>query len=316
MKKIDAVQDLRGLAVLYVILFHAGSICEIEYFVHGASGVALFFVISGFIISAIHKNDRGLKPSGLFIKKRIARIYSPYLIPLLIVIVLFFMSGKGSEYHRDGINILRNIFLIQAPSKSIHPYSWSLVFEIYYYFTFCLFVILLRINVLAYVLIMSTPPLLSMLIMSDVGKDIVPLNFSNLFFCIGAIFGIFYEKIKYEPGLFLVLFAFVFFIGVPFFDLGPFIFLIATSALFLTYSKSSKSNLILKEIGNASYSIYLIHAITLMTMKTLIESRSIFVFLSMVFVSIAISYLYYLFIEKPFISKSYKILNIKKLRVA
>ena len=47
MKKIDAVQDLRGLAVLYVVLFHAGSICEIEYFVTDndpANGKAVIWV--------------------------------------------------------------------------------------------------------------------------------------------------------------------------------------------------------------------------------------------------------------------------------
>lgn len=45
--KISSIQDLRGIAVLYVVLFHAGMIFDLQIFSHGATGVSLFFVISG-----------------------------------------------------------------------------------------------------------------------------------------------------------------------------------------------------------------------------------------------------------------------------
>ena len=314
MQKIGTIQDLRGIAVLYVVLFHASGMFGIKIFSHGSSGLALFFVISGFIISIIHKDDRGFIDAKVFIKKRIARIYSPYLIPLFIIIILFFVSGKGSEYHRDIINIIRNIFLIQAPSLSIHPYSWTLVYEMYYYFTFCLFVIVLRVNVLAYALLMATPYLISVISTGGdvIDQDIVPLGFSNLYFCFGAIIGVFYNSIRVTYGIIPVLVSLLFFIAVPFFELSPIIFLLATGILFFIYSKSTISNNFLNKIGNASYSIYLIHAITLMVLKTIIETRSIFVFILFVIISIAAGYIYHLYVERPLVALSNKFLKINK----
>ncbi|MBT5492506.1 acyltransferase, partial [bacterium] len=61
MKKIEALQDLRGIAIIMVIFFHVGSTVfgNNNIFMHGKNDVLLFFIVSGFIISSIHKNDVG-----------------------------------------------------------------------------------------------------------------------------------------------------------------------------------------------------------------------------------------------------------------
>jgi len=46
MKKINALQDLRGIAILMVVLFHSGSTVfgGHNIFMHGSNGVLLFFI--------------------------------------------------------------------------------------------------------------------------------------------------------------------------------------------------------------------------------------------------------------------------------
>ena len=79
------IQDMRGIAVLFVVLFHVAGIFKFEHpfaiLKYGGNGVLLFFVLSGFIISSIHSGDKGLSMFVNFAIKRISRIYGPYLIP-------------------------------------------------------------------------------------------------------------------------------------------------------------------------------------------------------------------------------------------
>ena len=66
-------------------------------------------------------------------KKRIVRIYLPYLPVLILFVVLYALTGKGANYHYPIGDIIRNILLIKNPSRSIHPFAWTLVFQIFYY---------------------------------------------------------------------------------------------------------------------------------------------------------------------------------------
>src|ERR1700690_1671840 len=55
------IQGMRGLAVLAVILYHANS----RLAPGGYVGVDIFFVISGFVISALIRNDLNRKKFSL-----------------------------------------------------------------------------------------------------------------------------------------------------------------------------------------------------------------------------------------------------------
>ncbi len=81
---IRSIQAYRGFAALLVITFHANLMANeyfastplTEFFRFGHSGVPFFFVLSGFIIYFIHKNDIGVpNRASTYLKKRVIRIY-------------------------------------------------------------------------------------------------------------------------------------------------------------------------------------------------------------------------------------------------
>jgi exopolysaccharide production protein ExoZ len=86
-----SLQGTRALAALLVVLFHLGNTIALgKYFgieafaipfKFGSAGVEFFFVLSGFIIFAAHRNDIS-KPRRLtnYISKRVIRIYPTYWI--------------------------------------------------------------------------------------------------------------------------------------------------------------------------------------------------------------------------------------------
>lgn len=312
---LNSIQDLRGFAVLYVLLFHSGNIFGYHIFIHGHTGVNLFFVISGFIISYVHKEDKGLEKGIIFAKKRVARIYSPYILPFLTMLILFLVSGKGSEFHRDIVNIVRNLFLVQNPLHSIHTFSWSLVYEMYYYATFLLVVIFLRRSLIQYCVLMSLPVLIAIFHPGIEGTlDNVPLRFYNMYFIAGALSGHFYK-----PGMFVFrkyhfLLAATIFLMTPFLTANPWPLLIATAVFFLVTLYTDHSTRVMRFVGNASYSLYLIHAPVLAVLKNVIHERSFTWFLVFLSACIILGSLYYVHVEKRLISIAYKWLRLGKHR--
>lgn len=91
-KKLISIQALRGLAAMLVVMFHfrtdlASDIPLANWtFAHGAIGVDLFFMISGFIVYYVTANENcGITSSAVFFKKRICRIVPPYFIATIFI---------------------------------------------------------------------------------------------------------------------------------------------------------------------------------------------------------------------------------------
>ncbi|WP_223277182.1 acyltransferase family protein [Pseudomonas oryziphila] len=146
------IQGLRAVAVLAVLVYHANA----AWLKAGFVGVDVFFVISGFIITAL-LTERGAKVElGAFYASRIKRILPAYLAMLLIVCVgaailflpadfsLFFKSLKSSllftsnRYFAD----FGSYFAPQAYELPL-LHTWSLAIEMQFYLFFPLLVILL-----------------------------------------------------------------------------------------------------------------------------------------------------------------------------
>ncbi|MBB1126731.1 acyltransferase family protein [Thiospirillum jenense] len=149
---IHALQALRGVAVSLVVLFHTTQLCADYYqfaplnglFLFGFSGVHLFFVLSGFIILTIHYRDIN-QPRRLvsYLKKRFVRIYPIYWITLAIFSVWLFFRGAMTLD-----DIYASIGLVTMPWRYVNPVSWTLTFEIAFYLIFASLIINRRLGII------------------------------------------------------------------------------------------------------------------------------------------------------------------------
>jgi peptidoglycan/LPS O-acetylase OafA/YrhL len=143
------VQFLRFVAAFLVVLYHArthvnmagaelGPIFTIGEAV-GFAGVDVFFVISGFIMFHTTKNRQGPADSWLFVRRRLARIYSGYW-PFFVAAVLIFWWARPARY--QGADLLSSFLLLPVPMNLlILDVSWTLTYELYFYFLFTFLVL-------------------------------------------------------------------------------------------------------------------------------------------------------------------------------
>ena len=86
MKYRSEIDGLRALAVLPVILFHAGY----EFFSGGYVGVDVFFVISGYLITTIILSEKDAGTFSLinFYERRARRILPALFLVMLVSLIL------------------------------------------------------------------------------------------------------------------------------------------------------------------------------------------------------------------------------------
>ncbi|PIF06901.1 acyltransferase family protein [Candidatus Pantoea floridensis] len=144
------VQALRGLAALSVMLFHfRWNLNEVtpdlgnRLFGWGATGVDLFFMISGFVITlSIRRSPSGMFAALQFMKNRALRILPAYYIILLIT---FLLGGAMSTFHYEDKTANLISAIIFQPIYPDHPpfyvdddgmygVRWTLNYEMYFYF--------------------------------------------------------------------------------------------------------------------------------------------------------------------------------------
>src|SRR5690348_2252421 len=145
-EKISSIQFLRFVAAALVVLYHttvalnkyiAGSLSQA--FLHnaffGASGVHIFFVISGFImVFTSFGNASDTFDASKFAFRRIIRIYPIYIIYALVYLCFYYAIGAGK-----GLTIpefFGAMFLLPGYSASIIGPGWTLSYEVYFYLCF------------------------------------------------------------------------------------------------------------------------------------------------------------------------------------
>lgn len=137
--EIKALTSLRGLAALWVFVFHLRH--EIKKLFPGEHswadpaiqsgflGVDLFFVLSGLVIGlvyapALERPEWSSYTS--FVRRRFARIYPAYLVALLLVVLVFAgFQWFEYDYHRPGRftpgSLIESVLMVQAwtyPARS------------------------------------------------------------------------------------------------------------------------------------------------------------------------------------------------------
>ncbi len=102
------IDGLRGIAVLSVLTYHL----KINLFYGGFVGVDVFFVISGYLISAIILNDiaTGRFSIASFYERRVRRIAPALLVALLVTSALAYFYFLPTELVNFGKSLLGALF--------------------------------------------------------------------------------------------------------------------------------------------------------------------------------------------------------------
>jgi peptidoglycan/LPS O-acetylase OafA/YrhL len=146
---LPALQVCRAIAALMVVFHHYWH--EVIHFFHvhnsildyiadcGKSGVDFFFVLSGFIICYAHMEKRGdasaIKDYAL---GRVLRIYIPYLPIGLCMLAAYKVFPSLSYVNRD-INTIKSVTLLPFPGLTALSVAWTLVHEMFFYMVFVVF---------------------------------------------------------------------------------------------------------------------------------------------------------------------------------
>lgn len=167
--RLPALQVLRGLAAVLVVLFSIGSSFaetsqqNVNPFAIGAIAVDIFFVMSGFVIAYSMRSENTMLH---FLVCRLARVAPLYWFLTTVIICISILSAQlsgGATPNSE--HILRSYLIIpyQRDDGRIQPLfglAWTLCYEVYFYiiFSLCLCTgrlapwvacLLLAINVLA-----------------------------------------------------------------------------------------------------------------------------------------------------------------------
>jgi peptidoglycan/LPS O-acetylase OafA/YrhL len=141
-----ALDGLRALAVLIVIVSHAG----FGTIVPGGFGVTIFFFLSGYLITTLLRNEaetaRGISLRQ-FYARRVLRIFPPLYISMAVVLALIacgvmpYAVGTHAVV-LDGL-FLTNYAYLWTPEAGVPMPLWSLDVEEHFYLLFpILFIVL------------------------------------------------------------------------------------------------------------------------------------------------------------------------------
>jgi exopolysaccharide production protein ExoZ len=278
-KNLDIIQIYRGIAALMVAIFHFW--IHMSHFFNdsfsyvrkitaiGSFGVDFFFVLSGFIISYSYVNkDISIKK---YISNRYLRIFLPY-IPLGIIFGLGYTLFPNLSFADIEFNWIATLTLIPVGSTSL-VVAWSLMHEILFYFIFIIAII--NYKKYNYFLIIWS----IFIILYNIYD--FKTNFYNLDFFISKLLHLYnfefmlgyicFLTINYFKNkrytfifaiLFIIIFLFVYFYHYNIITLKIIFSFFSFWLIILAYQYNNISisnNNFFMQMGNYSYSLYLLH---------------------------------------------------------
>lgn len=314
-KEISGIQILRGLASLAVVLCHASFALTAYptvsgFLINGQLGVHIFFFISGYIIIySLLKNKYSVKYFFRFLAKRSIRINPMYILTIFLTLTSFWVFSFFPTFKGKAIPFIFQQFaahLVYIVPFTKWPFYnhvfWTLCIEFQFYiligliyflskqwvfkamfilvFGFCCFIPASN----AYYLVTNYAPIFAM------GVSLIEYQ----------------ESKKYVYILCFVLCGILTYIH---FDLIILLLILGST---VTIIINKKKNLILNFLGSISYSLYLIHPLVLLYVSGMVKRflpcvNQIVILFIQLLVSLGVSYMFYLLIEKPSLLLSKKI---------
>jgi peptidoglycan/LPS O-acetylase OafA/YrhL len=329
--KVLSIQILRGVAASMVCWSHF--MLPSRYYLpdgnwareigeYSLYGVQIFFVISGFILPySLFHSDYSIHKFGKFLLRRVVRLEPPYIVSIVVVILLAYVSMlsplyRGKPYVLNWQDVALHLGYLSAFFNRpwLSPVYWTLAIEFQFYLILGLLYPAFKQSGNATRALMVGVFFVSGLFF----RERAYIFCHAPIFFMGILTFLFYEK-KIGLNAFVPLIAVSFVTACFSFSLDGAIFgIIAVPAILLISSK----NRVLLFLGNISYSIYLLHVpigtrITNLT-EALTDSVSIRIIAGLVafIVTIGISFIYYKLIELPAIKWAKRLSEEKPLNTA
>ena len=329
-KTIDSVQALRSIAAIAVVTYHVlkmmvhngGYAFEVPEY--GASGVDLFFVISGFIM-VYTSSEAFCKPGAMrsFIRRRFIRIVPTYWFYTSVVVLLLVVAPAlfSSTVFNWRVVISSYFFLLSEVRAgeigTVLQTGWTLCYEVYFYLLFAVLLnfskkyflpVTIVVFFVGYLLGQWTALPSWLLVVSN------PILFEFVLGCVIALMfnrGLYLSYSWSFIAIILSVFTIVFVEDASLGSWSRVIYwgipggLILWSAISLEM-KGFKTPKLLVALGGSSYTLYLVHPLFLPFVGKVWAKFSIAPLLSgeVLFVialvgSVVIGHIMYLLIEKP-----------------
>lgn len=337
--KLNSLQIIRAYAACLVGMCHIWNDGILPETVNelGGFGVALFFVLSGFIMCLTVKIDpqNKIENAKLFLRKRVVRIFPIYLI-CAIPLILFVSVAEGTKslfFYIGNILLLPSFFNDPAYRLALPP-GWSLVYEMFFYYIFTLLLLFFTSKrKLLYSLIAFFVILISVVHLLNIhGPQLAWVNFSYLIgdtlmlnFAFGIIayfiYSTFKDRISFTTFqtmvllliLTLVALILIYYKAPRIVSMGIPSFIIIL--IFLFAKQNNSPGRLMKTcvfIGDASYSIYLTHFYfaffklkVIAIVGQIIENRDLLingVDITLLVMSILCGCAFYSLVERPIIN--------------
>ncbi|MGE7962065.1 acyltransferase family protein [Pseudomonas sp. NPDC089918] len=311
------IHYMRGLAALMVVIFHAISFMVIyknynSPFAHHilATGVDIFFVISGFLMVKTTEKYKGSRLDWKsFLYKRLVRITPMYWTITILIALAIMYKPSLSEKTIDVDFLIKSLLFLptKIPNSDVQstiiPVGWTLVYEMFFYMVFAAFTAINYRKGLAAIILMFC-----MLSLAHSQFDNYYLTlYTNpiiLEFCLGMIIAKLSTPSS-KHALLLMGLGFLALTTGAYFD-GPHFntrFLSAGfGAALIIYGASGlklkKTLVIPKLLGDSSYTTYLIHMYVIKAGAKFLPPSFVSCLILAAF-SIAVGHIVYLLIESP-----------------
>jgi peptidoglycan/LPS O-acetylase OafA/YrhL len=144
---IRALTGVRGVAALIIVIYHYGKFHlhpneDVWAIPHGYLPVDLFFMLSGFVIGYVHRDDFAAsfwQNYKIFLIKRFARLYPAYIViaALYVLKIALGLTGDETFARFDWLDAAGNLLLLTGLGLNIYPLigvSWASSAELGSYF--------------------------------------------------------------------------------------------------------------------------------------------------------------------------------------
>jgi peptidoglycan/LPS O-acetylase OafA/YrhL len=334
----QTLQGLRGVAAFWVVLFHAKTLGAVPnthladagiltrfVFDYGRGGVAIFFVLSGFVIAhSVADKTIDLRFVGRFALRRSIRLDPPYWasIAFALLFLAYRAAKAGGQFAIGFWDVLAHIFYLQefVRSKEINVVYWTLTYEVQFYLVYILtgWLIFVSKSKGRYFRWFVGGLILLLIIVafygaSQAGDWTLKGLFANYWFAFAAGVGAYYGGFRNSArmSILTMILCAIMLVFAPHtrevFNSPAAITAIGLMILGRMNRLSSYLNgRIFHTLGNISYSLYLVHVPALVAGISLgtrifpsTASGAVGVFLTAIAVTLLLSFLFWWMIERP-----------------